>query len=78
MRNVRDKKSCYLRSQLQDAHEKEEKDEKSTSRKSKIVHREEIEDELIDRHRREKHKCCAADQSDLNARDYKKEKHEAS
>jgi hypothetical protein len=78
MRSVRDKRSCCLRSQLQDAHEEKEEDEKSTSRKSKIVHREEFEDESIDRHRREEHKCCAADQSDLNARDYKKEKHEAS
>jgi hypothetical protein len=48
MRSVRDEKSCCLRSQLQDAHEEEEKDEKSTSRKSKIVHREEVEDESID------------------------------
>jgi hypothetical protein len=47
MRSVRDKRSCCLRSQLQDAHEEEEEDEKSTNKKSKIVHREEIEDESI-------------------------------
>jgi hypothetical protein len=61
MRSVRDKRSCCLRFELQDAHEEKEEDEKSTSRKSKIVHREEIEDESINRHRKEEHKCCAAD-----------------
>jgi hypothetical protein len=59
MRNVRDKRLCCLRFQLQDTHEEEEKDEKNTSRKSKTVHREKIEDESIDHHRRKEHKCCA-------------------
>jgi hypothetical protein len=78
MRSVRDKRLCCLRSQLQDAHEEEEENEKSTSRKSKIVYREKIENESIDRHRKEEHKCCATNQSNLNVRNYKKEKHETS
>jgi hypothetical protein len=68
-----------LKSQLQSTHEEKKKSEENTSRKSEILHREEIEIESICNDYEEEHENCATNRLErLNARKNKKNKNEAS
>jgi hypothetical protein len=68
-----------LRFQLQNTHEEKKESEQNTSRKSEILHREEIEIESIcSDHEEEYEDCVTSCLERLNARKDKKEKNEAS
>ena len=56
MCDVRREKTCDLNLELQDSNKKEKKNEKNSCQSSKIIHREEIEDESLDDHNRKKNK----------------------